>query len=172
MYHFISHRQDIQLTYCILWDVGEVQSCNVADAATSGNLSTCRCSFARNKTRKRGRPGTEATLTCSYKYKNEVGCRDDTVPKIQEDTARRSESMQQSSTTPKNQDVGIGLLHALTVSSCIYSFWHGVIPAFLMIFILVSYPGLAWTVSARRDVTQILVRTYVQRFKGSFSRDR
>ena len=34
-----------------------------------------------------------------YKCKNEVGCRDDTVPK----TVRRIESMQQSSATPKNQ---------------------------------------------------------------------
>ena len=33
--------------------------------------------------------------------KNEVGCRDDTVP-IQEATVRRSESMQQSSAIPKN----------------------------------------------------------------------
>ena len=40
--------------------------------------------------------------------KNEVGCRDDTVPKTV-DTTRRIESMQQSSATPKNQDVGKGL---------------------------------------------------------------
>ena len=32
--------------------------------------------------------------------KNEVGCRDDTVPKTEEGTARRIESMQQSSATP------------------------------------------------------------------------
>ena len=41
----------------------------------------------------------------------------------------------------------------LAVPSCIYSFWHGVIPTsyfILMIFILVSlisYPGLALTVA-------------------------
>ena len=38
----------------------------------------------------------------------------------------------------------------LAVPSCIYSFWHGVSPSFLMIFILVSlifYPGLALTVA-------------------------
>ena len=46
-----------------------------------------------------------------YVYKYEIGCRDDTVPKTVDTkgTARRSESMQQSSATPKNQDVGIGL---------------------------------------------------------------
>ena len=42
--------------------------------------------------------------------KNEEGCRDDTVPKTVE-TRRHCwiESMQQSSTTPKNRDVGRGL---------------------------------------------------------------
>ena len=43
-----------------------------------------------------------------YKCKNEEGCRDDTVPK-QEGTVRWIESMQQSSATPKNKDVGRGL---------------------------------------------------------------
>ena len=46
-----------------------------------------------------------AVYTSVKIIKNEVGCRDDTVPKtvdIQEGTARRSESMQQSSATPKN----------------------------------------------------------------------
>ena len=45
------------------------------------------------------------------------------------------ESMQQSSATPKNRDVGRGLWKIvacsrpyLAVASCIYSFWHGVIP--------------------------------------------
>ena len=53
--------------------------------------------------------------------KNEVGCRDDTMPKtvvqIQEGTARRIESMQQSSTTPSLYILVFGgcgrLLHAL-----------------------------------------------------------
>ena len=51
------------------------------------------------------------------------------------------ESMQQSSATPKNRDVGRGLRKIvacsqpyLAVASCIYSFWHGVIP---MIFTLI-----------------------------------
>ena len=38
----------------------------------------------------------------------------------------------------------------LAVPSCIYSFWHGVIPTSYLIFILVSlifYPGLALTVA-------------------------
>ena len=73
------------------------------------------------------------------------------------DTARRSESMQQSSATLKNKDVGRGLRKIvacsqpyLAVLSCIYSFWHGVLvstvfgtvsslhlTSFLMIFTLI-----------------------------------
>ena len=63
--------------------------------------------------------------------KNELRCRDDTVPK----TVGMVEGMQQSSATPKNRDVGRGLRKIvacpqpyLAVASCIYSFWHGVIP--------------------------------------------
>ena len=55
------------------------------------------------------------------------------------------ESMQQSSATPKNRDVGKGLRKIvacsqpyIAVDSRIYSFWHGVIPTSLMIFTLVS----------------------------------
>ena len=51
------------------------------------------------------------------------------------------ESMQQSSATPKNRDVGRGLRKIvacsqpyLAVASCIYSFWHGVIPTSYFIF--------------------------------------
>ena len=39
-------------------------------------------------------------------YTSEVGCRDETMPKTIEGTVRRIESMQQSSATPKNQEVG------------------------------------------------------------------
>ena len=53
--------------------------------------------------------------------------------------------MQQSSATPKNKDVGRGLRKIvacsqpyLAVLSCIYSFWHGVIPTSYLIFTLVS----------------------------------
>ena len=49
--------------------------------------------------------------------------------------------MQQSSATPKNKDVGRGLRKIvacsqpyLAVLSCIYSFWHGVIPTSYFIF--------------------------------------
>ena len=51
----------------------------------------------------------------------------------------------------------------LAVPSCIYSFWHGVIPTsylFLMIFTLVSlifYPGLALTV-ARGEIPYVVSR--------------
>ena len=74
--------------------------------------------------------------------KNDVGCRDDTMPKtgIQEGTARRSESMQQSSATPEN-GLGCGrLLHALTPPRsaflCLQFLAYGVIPTSYFIFIL------------------------------------
>ena len=66
---------------------------------------------------------------------------------VQEGTARRSESMQQSSATPKNRDVGIGLrkIVACSHSSSQCLLVHTVFGAvsslhptsFLMIFILV-----------------------------------
>ena len=63
-------------------------------------ISSCHANGIRAKAWLR-----EATLYTSTKInKNEVGCRDDTVPKTV-DTRRHcegSESMQQSSTTPKN----------------------------------------------------------------------
>ena len=81
--------------------------------------------------------------------KNEVGCRDDTVPKLlkQEGTVRRIESMQQSSATPKNQRCREGIAEdccmlsiLLAVPSCFNSFWHSQSlhpTSFLMIFTLV-----------------------------------
>ena len=52
----------------------------------------------------------------------------------------------------------------LAVPSCIYSFWHGVIPTSYFIFILVSqifYPGLALTV-ARGEMSYVhFAYTYV-----------
>ena len=77
------------------------------------------------------------------------------MPKTVESTARRSESMQQSSATPKDQDLGIWLWKIVTCShsvhSCIYSFWRGVIPtsytSFVILVSLFFYPGLALTVA-------------------------
>ena len=75
--------------------------------------------------------------------KNEVGCRDDTVPKLlkQEGTARRIESMQQSSATPSLHLWFLGVAEdccmlsiLLAVPSCFNSFWHGVIPTSYFIF--------------------------------------
>ena len=73
--------------------------------------------------------------------KNEVGCRDDTVPKTVESTARRIESMQQSSATPSLHLWFLGVAEdcymlsiLLTVPSCFNSFWHGVIPTSYFIF--------------------------------------
>ena len=73
---------------------------------------------------------------CIYKYKNEVGCRDDTVPKTV-DTRRHCEEEREYATifhNPQNrcrdlvvEDCFI-LSLLLAVPSCIYSFWHGVIP--------------------------------------------
>ena len=74
--------------------------------------------------------------------KNEVGCRDDTVPLLkQEGTARRIESMQQSSATPSLHLWFLGVAEdccmlsiLLAVPSCFNSFWHGVIPTSYFIF--------------------------------------
>ena len=59
----------------------------------------------------------------------------------QEGTARRIESMQQSSATPKNQRCREGVAEdfcmlsiLLAVPSCFNSFWHGVIPTSYFIF--------------------------------------
>ena len=59
----------------------------------------------------------------------------------QEGTARRIESMQQSSATPKNQrcrdwvaEDCCMLSILLAVPSCFNSFWHGVIPTSYFIF--------------------------------------
>ena len=71
--------------------------------------------------------------------KNEIGCRDDTVPKTV-DTRRHCmqgmvECMQQSSVTPSLHLGFWGLQKIvacsqsyLAVPFCIYSFWHGIIP--------------------------------------------
>ena len=91
------------------------------------------------------------------KYKNEVGCRDDTMPKTV-GTRRHCEgehaTIFRNPQKPRCRDwvaedcCMLSLL--LAVPSCTYSFWHGVIPTSYFIFILVSlifYPGLALTVA-------------------------
>ena len=62
----------------------------------------------------------------------------------QEGTARRIESVQQSSATPKNKRCREGVAEdccmlsiLLAVPSCFNSFWHGVIPTSYFIFTLV-----------------------------------
>ena len=82
--------------------------------------------------------------------KNEVRCRDDTVPKTVDIYKKalqgRVESMQQSSAIPSLHLCFSGLRKIvacsqpyLAVLSCIYSFWHGVIPTSYFIFTLVLY---------------------------------
>ena len=78
-----------------------------------------------------------------YKYKNEVGCRDDTVPKTV-DTRKHYEEECEHATIFRNPQklrcrdwvaedcCMLSLL--LAVPSCIYSFWHGVIPTSHFIF--------------------------------------
>ena len=79
--------------------------------------------------------------------KNEVGCRDDTMPKTG-DTRRHCEVeltvCNNLPQPPKKRDVGKGvaedcyiLLTLPTVPSCVTCFWHGVIPTSYFIFILV-----------------------------------
>ena len=87
--------------------------------------------------------------------------------------------MQQSSATHKNacrdwvaEDCCM-LSLLLAVPSCIYSFWHGVIPtSYFMIFILVSlvfYPGLALSVAHGEMILPVrsiyaLAYTYVRAY--------
>ena len=75
--------------------------------------------------------------------KNEVGCRMTPCQKLlkQEGTARRIESMQQSSATPSLHLWFLGVAEdccmlsiLLAVPSCFNSFWHGVIPTSYFIF--------------------------------------
>ena len=92
--------------------------------------------------------------------KNEVSCRDDTMLKTVDIRKHckvcRVESMQQSSATPKNKDVGRGLRGNiacsqpyLTVLSCNYSFWRSVISSFLKINFLHLQDVLWQTLQAR-----------------------
>ena len=79
-----------------------------------------------------------------YKCKNEIRCRDDTVSKTVDTRShckvwlRACNNLPQP---PKNRDVGRGLRKIvacsqpyLAVASCIYSFWHSVIPTSYFIF--------------------------------------
>ena len=86
-------------------------------------------------------------LTTSIKIiKNEIGCRDDTVPKTV-GTRRHCEEDGEHATIFRNPQKarcreGVAedccmLSILLTVPSCTYSFWHGVIPTSYFIFILV-----------------------------------
>ena len=93
--------------------------------------------------------------------------------------------MQQSSATPKNEDVGIGLrkivAYSYSSSQCLpISTVFGMVSSlhptsFLMIFILVSlifYPGLALTVARRADITRTYVRTYIYTCSTRYVRTR
>ena len=93
-----------------------------------------------------------------HKYKNEVGCRDDTVPKTVDSykkTLRGGVRVCNNLPQPKNKDVGIRvrkILHALTTLfvPTVFGTVSSLHPtSFIMIIILVSlifYPGLALTV--------------------------
>ena len=73
--------------------------------------------------------------------------------------------MQQSSATPKKQDVGIGLQKMVACSQsssqCIYSFCHGVIPTSYFIFnefyiSLIFYAG--FTLGIRKEFLAFVVQ--------------
>ena len=117
---------------------GSISICHSKNTSHFGNIWAC-------------------TPLCHGKYitsvkiiKNEEGCGDDTVPKTVETrgTARWIESMQQSSATPKNRDVGRGLqnivacsqstLQCLLVSTVFGTVSSPYPSSFLMIFTLVS----------------------------------
>ena len=107
--------------------------------------------------------------------KNEVGCRDDTVPKTA-DTRRHCEAEWEHATIFRNpqklrcrdwvaEDCCMLSLR-LAVPSCICSFWHGVIPTSYFIFndfytCFTNFLSLSLDCSARRDA--IHVRYYITR---------
>ena len=77
-----------------------------------------------------------------YKYKNEVGCRDDTVPKTADmkKTLRGRVRACNNLPQPNPYILFLGVAEDccmlslfLAVPSCICSFWHGVIPTFYFI---------------------------------------
>ena len=85
--------------------------------------------------------------------KNEVRCRDDTVPKTVDTRKHCKVGMQQSSATPSLHLCFSGLRKIvacsqpyLAVLSCIYSFCHGVIPTSYFIFTLVYIASTQYTV--------------------------
>ena len=88
-------------------------------------------------------------------------------------TARRSESMQQSSATPKNQDVGIMLqkwLHAPHSSShaqclLVSSFWHGVIPTSFLTLGAHAQEGYGTCLSVCLSVTTLAATSFVLTLK-------
>ena len=107
----------------------------------------------------------------TYKYKNEVGYRDDTVPKT--GTAKRSESMQPSSATPKNLKVGIGLRKIVACShsslQCLLvpTVLGSVIPTSYFIFILVSRIFLSRLSLDCRMILPIYI--YIYQYVPTFS---
>ena len=90
------------------------------------------------------RHGSVRLLQYNTSVKIEIRCRDDTVPKTVDTRShckvwlRACNNLPQP---PKNRDVGRRLRKIvacsqpyLAVASCIYSFWHGVIPTSYFIF--------------------------------------
>ena len=72
------------------------------------------------------------------------------------------ESMQQSSATPKKRDVGRGLRKIvacsqpyLAVASCIYSFWHGVIPTSYDFYTCFTHFSLTVSISTNRGLPSL-----------------
>ena len=92
--------------------------------------------------------------------KNEIGCRDDTVPKTV-GTRRHCEEDGEHATIfrnplPTSRFLGVAedccmLSILLAVPSCTYSFWHGVIPTSYFIFILVLILTIKWRSITRKS---------------------
>ena len=101
---------------------------------------TCFPGIPRSRNTLYRKPKFLRTLYTSIKIiKNEVGCRDDTVPKTG-DIRRHCEvelTVYNNLPQPLKRDVGRGVAEDcqlyLAVPSCVTCFWHGVIPTFLMI---------------------------------------
>ena len=110
--------------------------------------------------------------TILYKYKNHVGCRDDTVPKTA-DTRRHCEEEWEHATIFRNPQklrcrdwvaedcCMLSLL--LAVPSCICSFWHGVIPTSYFIFndFYTRFTNLLSWLSLDCSVRRYAIRIYI-----------
>ena len=155
------------MTLCSIWCMSVWQWCRVVwshtcgdtDHASHSNTSPDTCN-SRRKSFQSSRNSSKMYVSCALMVsrsfgdffipytsikiiKNEIGCRDDTVPKTV-GTRRHGEEDGEHATIfrnplPTSRFLGVAedccmLSILLAVPSCTYSFWHSVIPTSYFIF--------------------------------------